>query len=115
MPEWLVRDYLARRGHARYPADQVTPSRCPLLGYSLQSIRIEGRTIPRSFLQVDQQPEVGVEAYDAGAAMLREFFHQELRQYLQPELDPMGRAIIETCLTNGTAEDYRAFIPEDDV
>ncbi|MDD3604324.1 MAG: DUF4914 family protein, partial [Kiritimatiellae bacterium] len=115
MPEWLVRDYLARRGHARYPSDQVTPSRCPLLGYSLQNIRIEGRTIPRSFLQVDQQPEVGVEAYDAGAAMLREFFHQELRQYLQPELDPMGRAIIETCLTNGTAEDYRAFIPEDDV
>ncbi len=115
MPQWLVRDYLARRGHSRYPSTQITPSRCPLLGYSLESIRIEGGTIPRSMLQVDKQPEVGAAGYDAGAKILREFFHQQLEKYLQPELDPMARDIIETCLNDGTAEQYRAFIEEDDI
>lgn len=115
MPQWLVRDYLARRGHARYPKEQITPSRCSLLGYSLQSMRIEGITIPKWFLQVDSQPEVGPEAYDRGAAQLTAFFHRELRKYLQPDLDPMGRTIIECCLAGGTVDDYRAIIGESDV
>lgn len=110
MPQWIVRDYLARRGHARYPADQIKPSRCPLLGECLQNMRIEGVTIPRWFLQVEQQPEIGEQAYDAGADMLRNFFHTELRQYLQPDMNPLGRRIIETCLDNGSVEDYRALI-----
>ena len=61
MPQWLARDYLARRGHARFHSDQLVDSRCSLLGYSLQSMRIEGITIPKWFLQVDTQPEIGPE------------------------------------------------------
>jgi hypothetical protein len=38
--------------------------------------------------------------------MLNEFFKRELKQFLVPELDPLGRKIIETCLENGTLEDY---------
>lgn len=115
MPQWIVRDYLARRGHARYPADQVKAARCPLLGYSMESIRIEGGIIPKTFLQVDQQPEVGEAGYDAGAKILQDFFKSELQQYLQPELDPMGRKIIETCMADGRVDEYRQFIEEDDV
>jgi hypothetical protein len=110
MPQWLVRDYLARRGHAHFRSDQIVPSRCSLLGYSLQSMRIEGDMVPRWFLQVDTQPEVGQEAFDRGAEILTEFFHQQLNKFLQPDLIPLGRAIIECCLNGGTVEDYQRFI-----
>ncbi|MFP4106677.1 MAG: DUF4914 family protein [Phycisphaerae bacterium] len=106
MPQWLTRDYLARRGMAPFRAEQVTESRCALLGYALQNMRIEGHWIHHWFLEVDTQPEVGPEAYDEGARILRDFFHRELRKYLQPELDSVGREIIECCLSDGTVEDY---------
>ncbi len=112
MPQWLVRDYLARRGHAHFHSDQIVPSRCPLLGYSLQKMRIEGVQLPRWFLQVDTQPEVGPEAFDQGAEILTEFFHAQLKKFIQPDLDPLGREIIDCCLAGGTVEDYHKFIDE---
>ncbi len=114
MPQWLVRDYLARRGHARFPADQIVPARCALLGYALQNMRIEGSMIPRVFLQVDAQPEVGPEAYDAGARILTEFFHEQLRKYLQSDLDSQGKDIIECCLDGGTVIDFAALLKGED-
>ena len=106
MPQWLMRDYLARRGVAPFRSDQLVASRCPLLGYALQAMRIEGTSIHRWFLEVDTQPEVGPEAFDEGARTLTDFFHREVRKFLQPELDPAGRNIIECCLSNGGIEDY---------
>jgi len=105
-PQWLAREYLARRGHARFQEGQVQPSRCPLLGYALYAMQIEGRAIPRWFLQVDTQPEVGEEAYDKGAEILYEFFHKNLRKFLESDLDPRGRDIIQCCLDRGGVEDY---------
>lgn len=110
MPQWLVRDYLARRGHARFNSDQIVPARCPLLGYALQTMRIEGSTIPRWFLQVDTQPEVGPGAYDAGAKILTTFFHEQLSKFVQPDLDPLGREIIDCCMSGGKVEDYKALM-----
>ena len=115
MPEWIVRDYLARRGQARFQPDQLTRSRCPLLGYAMQSMRIEGTHIPRWFLQVETQPEVGPEAYDQGARILAEFFHRQLEKYLHPDLDPLGREIIQCCLSGGSIDDYQQFIEGVDV
>jgi hypothetical protein len=109
MPQWIVRDYLARKGNANFQSDQVTPARCALLGYSLQNMRIEGMTIPQYFLQVDKQAEIGEAAFDAGAQMLADFFHQQLNKYLQPQLDPLGRQIIECCLNGGSVTDYERF------
>ncbi|MBS3820198.1 MAG: DUF4914 family protein [Planctomycetes bacterium] len=111
MPQWLMRDYLARRGVAPFRSDQVVASRCPLLGYALQNMRIEGTSIHHWFLEVDTQPDVGPEAFDEGARILTEFFHRELQQYLQPELDDVGRNIIECCLSNGHREDYENIMP----
>ncbi|MBZ4656425.1 MAG: hypothetical protein JG759_973, partial [Thermoanaerobacter sp.] len=106
MPEWIAREYLARRGSVRFRPDQITPARSSLLGYALNTLKINGSFIPRELLQVNKQPEVGDEGYDKGAEMLNEFFKRELKQFLVPELDPLGRKIIETCLENGTLEDY---------
>ena len=106
MPEWIAREYLARRGSVRFRPDQVIPARSSLLGYALNTLKINGSFIPRELLQVNKQPEVGDEGYDKGAEILNEFFKRELKQFLVPELDPLGKKIIETCLDDGSLEDY---------
>jgi len=110
MPQWIVRDYLARKGHADFHSDQIVPARCSLLGYSLKNMRIEGMMIPPFFLQVDKQPEVGEAAFDVGAQMLADFFQGQLNKYLQSQLDPLGRQIIECCLSAGTVSDYERLL-----
>jgi hypothetical protein len=106
MPEWLARDYLARRGHATFKSDQLVPARCSLLGYAIRTMRIEGTTIPHWFLEVDTQPEVGIVGYDQGAKQLTDFFHAQLKEYLDSELNSLGRRIINCCLAGGSVEDY---------
>ena len=110
MPQWITREYLARRGGARFSESQLKPSRCPLLGYTPQKIVMEGRTLGVWFFEVDQQPEVGPAAYDRGAEILDDFFRQELPQFLVPDLLPIGRKIIECCLSGGTLEDYESVL-----
>ncbi|MDK2972517.1 MAG: hypothetical protein PWP23_2272 [Candidatus Sumerlaeota bacterium] len=112
MPQWLAREYLARRGNARFKLGQVEPSRCPLLGYSMFSMQVEGRQVPRWFLQVNTQPEVGNDGYDAGAKILDDYFRKQLSEFLHPELNPLGRRIIECCLSGGKVEEYEAFTAE---
>lgn len=111
MPQWIAREYLARRGGARFTRDQLHASRCPLLGFTPGSITVEGRTIGPWFFEVDQQPEVGKEAYDAGAKILQDFFHREISQFLQEDLMPEGRRIIECCLGGGSLADYESMLP----
>jgi hypothetical protein len=67
--------------------------------------------LPKGFLQVNCQPEVGNEGYEAGAKMLENFFKEELSKFLTPELDPLGRKIIECCLSGKGLEDYINLIP----
>jgi len=110
MPQWIARDYLARKGSARFSKEQIIPARCCLLGYALKYMTFEGRTIPSWMLQVELQREVHEEGYDKGAAILIEFFHRMLNNFLVPELDVLGKQIIECCLDNGTVEDYEQFI-----
>ncbi len=110
MPQWIAREYLARRGGAKFTPEQVTPARCPLLGYALRPIMVEGQTIGSWFLQVEKQPEVGQEAYDAGAAELTAFFRHQLESFIEPDLLPQGRQIIECCLGGGSVEDYTKLV-----
>ncbi|MHB8974257.1 MAG: DUF4914 family protein [Pirellulaceae bacterium] len=115
MPEWIAREYLGRRGIAKFPASKLQSARCPLLGYTLQAMQVEGTIVPVWLLRVDEQPEVGAEGYDDGAEILREFFLRELRTFLQPGLDDLGRQIIECCRDGGSVEDYEAFLPSVDL
>ena len=81
------------------------------MGYELNYITIEGAKIPSRFLKVYNQPEVGEEGYDKGAEMLYGFFRKELQQYLQPDLLPLGREIIEACLNGASVEEYNELLP----
>ncbi len=110
MPQWIGREYLARRGLARFQPHQLTPSRCPLLGYAFTSMQVEGTPIPNIFLQTDKQPEVGEDGYDKGAEILRQFFVKELQKFRHPDLDPLGKDIINCCLDGGTVQDYESLL-----
>jgi hypothetical protein len=110
MPQWIAREYLARRGSAKFRPDQIEPARSPLLGYVPQQLHVEGRSVPTRMLHVDAQPEVGEEAYDAGAEMLFMLFKQCLHEFTEPDLAPLGRRIIECCLDRGAVDDYWGFI-----
>jgi hypothetical protein len=113
MPQWVAREYLARRGHAKYRPDQVEPARCALLGHAIRQLQVEGRLVPQDMLQVNLQPEVGEEAYDKGAEILYAFFHQELEQYRKPGLSPLGQQIVQCCLERGRVEDYQRLVGVD--
>jgi hypothetical protein len=111
MAEWIAREYLARRGSAKFGQDQVREAPSPLLGYIPQQLRIEGSMIPRVFLAVEEQIQGGMDVYEEGARQWREFFARELKQFQVPELDPLGHRIIEACLDGAHQEDYRRLIP----
>jgi len=111
MPQWIAREYLARRGSARFISDQLVEAKCPLLGYALDSLKIDGTFLSRGFLQVNRQSEVGNEGYEEGARILADFFKKELAKYMTPELDQLGKNIIECCMSNGTLEEYANLIP----
>ncbi len=111
IPQWVAREYMARRGGAKFRPDQLTPARCPLLGYALYTMQIEGLNIPRWLLEVNTQPEVGNEAYDEGARQLADFFAQQLKPYMaETSLDPLGRQIIECALDGGSLSDFEGFM-----
>ncbi|MBI3832637.1 MAG: DUF4914 family protein [Planctomycetes bacterium] len=112
-PQWIAREYLARRGGAKFRPDQLAPARSAMLGYALNSIVVEGTQIPQWFLQVETQPEVGADGYDAGAKLLGAFFRQELEPYLsEKDLDPGGRRIIECFMQNGDVKAFEQLMPQ---
>lgn len=111
MPQWLAREYLARRGNARFKPDQVEPARCPLLGYTPRTVNIEGSSIPPFFLRPNEQPEIGPAAYDQGAEILQNFFRQQLWKFRQEDdLLPLGKQIIDACLDHAPVTAYEPFI-----
>ncbi|NLM69306.1 MAG: DUF4914 family protein [Firmicutes bacterium] len=111
MPQWVTREYLARRGSASFGKDRLVEARCPLLGFAMQSVKVDGNQLKKGLLQVQYQPEVGLGAYDQGAEILTDFFKREVKKYLVDDLHPLGRRIIECCLDDGKVSDYLEFLP----
>ncbi|MCL2079442.1 MAG: DUF4914 family protein [Oscillospiraceae bacterium] len=110
-PQWLMREYLARRGSARFKPEHLVPARLPILGYCLENLKIDGQFIRTAFLRPETQAEVGTAGYDAGAQQLLEFVKRELLTYDVPQLDPLGKKIIDVCMNDGGLQDYIDLIP----
>lgn len=110
MPQWIAREYIAKRGSAKFKPGHLTPSRCSILGYSLNSLKVDGQYIRRAFLDPARQGEVGLEAYIEGSKMLTNFFKQEVVKFDTPELNPLGREIIQLFLRGGFVEEYEELI-----
>jgi hypothetical protein len=111
MPQWIAREFLARRGGAWFRRDEVEPARCSLLGFVPTSVMVEGHLIDGGFLRPETQPDVGDEAYDKGAETLADFFRTQLETYLTSDLDPLGRRIIEACLDGADVHGFCDLMP----
>ncbi len=111
MPQWISREYIARRGAAKFRPKHNEPARFPLLGFIPLNIQLEGVNMPEYLLKPELQPEIGEEAYDRGSEILNLFFKREIQKFLTKKIDPMGREIINCCLQNGTLEDYLSLTP----
>lgn len=111
MPQWIGREYFARRGSARFEPGKLVPARYPLLGRAPMGITVEGQQIPRWMFHVELQREIHAETYDIGAAQFQDFAELELRQYLLDDLDPLGRQIIDCALGGGGVEDFDQLLP----
>ena len=110
MGEWLTREYLARRG-GTVRLRHLVPARCPLFGYSLDEMKIDGQYVRQTFLRPELQSKLGFEGYDAGAKILTDFFKEQIQEFLTDDLDPIGRQIIELCLNDAGLEEYLAITP----
>ena len=110
MGEWITREYLARRG-GTVRLKHLVKSRCPLFGYSLEEMKIDGQYVRQTFLRPELQSKLGFEGYDAGAKILTDFFKEQIKEFMTDDLDPLGRQIIELCLNDAPLEEYLALTP----
>jgi Archaeal flavoproteins len=110
-PQWVAREYIARRGSAKFKPEHLKEARCTLLGYGLDSLKVDGQYIRKAFLQPERQQEVGKDGYDAGAAILIDFFKKEASKFNTEELNPLGKQIIECLLRDAPLQDYIDLIP----
>ena len=111
MPQWIAREYIARRGGARFNPDQLTKAKCSILGFCLDSYKVDGKYIRKSYLYPEKQSEIGIEGYEAGAKILVDFFKSELKQYDTEDLNPIGRKIISLVMEDAPIEEYLKIIP----
>lgn len=111
--EWLDREYLSRKGSAKFRPDQLVESRCSTLGWSPKSLRIDGHSIPKKMLRTNHQLSIGDETYDAGAEILKEFFKQELAKFDTEDLHPLGKEIIDAYMRDASVAEFAALMPQD--
>lgn len=111
MPQWIAREYIARRGGAKFRPDQLKEARCTLLGYGLDSLKVDGQYVRKAFLQPETQSELGLRGYDQGAQILTEFFAKELMKFQSDELDPLGKAILQLFDKQAPLKDYVNILP----
>ncbi|MFP3958578.1 MAG: DUF4914 family protein [Spirochaetaceae bacterium] len=110
MPRWIMREYFSRRGDAWFTRNQIEAAPTPLLGYSLKRMVVEGVEFFEELLQPQKQAEVGEEAYRQGAGILQEFFEKELQQFMNSDLMPEGREIIQCVFDRGSVSDFENLI-----
>jgi hypothetical protein len=110
MGEWIAREVLARQGGS-VPLRQLVPAHCPLFGYSLDEMELDGRPVPRCLLRPELQPELGPEGCGTGAKLLSDFFREQLPQLDCAGLDLLGREIIALAMRGAPLEEYLALTP----
>ncbi|MGM0462418.1 MAG: DUF4914 family protein [Fibrobacterota bacterium] len=110
MSEWLGRSVLSMADESFFARKECIPARCTLLGYTPRAASVGDFNIPEYLLRVEKQPEVGEETYDAGAAMLKNFFKEEVQQFMCKELDPAGQKIITLFLQDAPIEEFEGIL-----
>jgi hypothetical protein len=110
-PQWIAREYIARRGGAKFRPENLVKARCDLLGYCLGSLKVDSQFVPKALLQPETQPEIGLDGYDKGAKILSAFFKKELAKFDKPELNPIGKKILDLAMNDAPLQSYIDIIP----
>ncbi len=110
MPEWIMREYIARRNGCYFLPNEITRSKCVLLGYTLKKLVIERQEISPEFLDVARQPEVGEEAFLKGSQILYNFFEKQLKQYYTKSLHPVAKQILECFFDKGSLKEFESIV-----
>jgi len=110
MPQWFVREYLARRGGRKFDESEIKASASALLGYTRKELKVEGIEVPDFLIDVSLQPEVGQQAFREGEKILYDFFRRELEKFRTNDLPAEGRKIMECFDSRGSVEDYSKII-----
>ena len=111
MPQWIAREYIARRGSAKFKPEHLSESKCVLLGYELETLKVDGQYIRKTLLQPIKQEEVGVEGFTKGADILKTFFKSEIAKFNTKDLYPLGQKIINLCMEDAPLSEYLNIIP----
>lgn len=109
--EWLSREYLSRRGHAPFREEELLDLKVPVLGYAMSKVKLDGKNIPIRLLNVAEQKYVGEDGFKNGAKILTDFFKEELKKYVEADLDPLGKDIIECFLRGGSIRELNDLMP----
>ena len=111
MPQWIAREYIARRGSAKFKLEHLSESKCVLLGYELEALKVDGQYIRKTLLQPMKQEEVGPEGFFKGADILKNFFKTEIVKYNTKNLDPIGQQIINLYMEDAPLAEFINLIP----
>lgn len=109
--EWVAREYLARSGKGILRRSELDAYGSPLFGFTMHKVILEGEEIPKQFLRVFEQPEVGMDVFLAGNKQIEDFFRSELKQYMTNELNPLGKKIIEMFIDDASLSELERLIP----
>ncbi|MCX7956790.1 MAG: DUF4914 family protein [Endomicrobia bacterium] len=110
MPQWISREYLARRGGRPFEKTELIPAKGAILGYTPKKVKVEGVSIPEFLLRTEFQPEMTEEVYQSGYEILYKFFTSEVKKFMKPNLSQLGRKILECLLDRGSLEDLENLI-----
>ncbi|MCI0502880.1 MAG: DUF4914 family protein [Fusobacteria bacterium] len=109
--EHISREYLSRRGQATFKKEELVDLEYPVLGYGMKNVKLDGKEIPARILRVTEQIYVGKEVFNQGANKLTNFFKEQLAQFLTPELDELGKNIIEEFLAGASLSRLNELMP----
>lgn len=109
--EWVTREYLSRKGGVKFESEDLVPAKCSILGYALDSMKLDGHFMRKELLQPNLQPELGEEAYNVGSKILNDFFKSELEKFNKPELNNLGKKIIELVMNDAPVSEYEKLTP----
>lgn len=109
--EWVTREYLSRKGGVKIASEKLVEAKCTILGYALDSMKLDGHYMKKELLQPHLQPELGLEAYETGAKILTDFFKKELKQFIKPELSELGKKIIDLVMNDAPISEYEKLTP----
>ena len=109
--EHISREYLSRRGQATFKKEELVDLEYPVLGYGMKNVKLDGKEIPARILRVTEQLYVGKDVFEQGATKLTDFFKEQLEQFLTPELDELGKNIIEEFLAGASLSRLNELMP----